>query len=105
PAPTTTTAATTKTTASSPTATTAPPTTTIATWPAGVTGYTVVLGGIPGKPAATAGAAKLAAAGISVGVLDSSDYSSMTPGDWIVFSGTYTTQAQAAAAAAHLKTK
>jgi anti-sigma-K factor RskA len=105
PPATTTPAATTKTTASSPTATTAPPTTTIATWPAGVTGYTVVLGVIPAKSAATASATKLAAAGIPVGVLDSSDYSSMTPGDWIVFSGTYTTQAQAAAAADELKTK
>jgi hypothetical protein len=106
PAVTTTSAApATKTAATSPTATTAPPTTTIASWPAGMTGYTVVLGVIPVKSAATASATKLAAAGISVGVLDSSDYSSMTPGDWIVFSGTYTTQAQAAAAAAQLKTK
>jgi hypothetical protein len=70
-----------------------------------MTGYTVVLGVIPVKSAATASATKLAAAGISVGVLDSSDYSSMHPGDWIVFSGTYTTLARATAAAAELKTK
>jgi hypothetical protein len=87
------------------TATTVPPTTKIASWPAGVPGFTVVLGVIPGKPAAMASATKIAATGIPVGVLDSSDYSSMTPGDWIVFSGTYGTQAQAAAAAKQLKAK
>jgi cell division septation protein DedD len=93
------------TTAAPPTKTTAPPTTTIASWPAGVTGYTVVLGVVPAQAAATASASKLAAGGIPAGVLDSSDYSSMRPGDWIVFSGTYTTRSQAAAAAAGLKAK
>jgi cell division septation protein DedD len=100
-----TTATTTRTTAASTTATTAPPTTTIASWPPGVTGFTVVLGVIPAKSGATASATKLAAAGIPVGVLDSSDYSSMHPGDWIVFSGTYTTRAQADTAASQLKAK
>jgi hypothetical protein len=70
-----------------------------------VTGYTVVLGVIPGQKAANASAIKLAAAGIPAGVLDSSDYSSMRPGDWIVFSGTYTTKAQADAAAKSLQAK
>jgi hypothetical protein len=77
----------------------------IASWPSGVTGYTVVLGVNPGKAAATAIATKIAAAGIPVGMLSSSDYTSMTPGDWLVFSGTYGSRAQADAAAAQMKTK
>jgi hypothetical protein len=81
------------------------PAATIASWPAGVTGYTVVLAVIPTKPAATASATKIASAGIPVGVLSSSDYSSMRPGDWIVFSGTYSSRAQADAAATGLQTK
>jgi hypothetical protein len=70
-----------------------------------VTGYTVVLGVIPSKAAATAKATKVAAAGIPVGLLYSSDYSSMTPGDWIVFSGTYATSTEASTAAAQLQAK
>ncbi|HWF72123.1 MAG TPA: SPOR domain-containing protein [Solirubrobacteraceae bacterium] len=84
---------------------TTPTSTPLATWPAGVSGYTVVLGVIPSKSAATASAKKIAATGIPAGVLYSSDYSSMRPGDWIVFSGTYTTRAQADTAAATAKTK
>jgi len=87
------------------TSTTAAATAGIGSWPSGVTGYTVVLGVIPGKAAATTSATKIASAGIPVGVLDSSDYSSMTPGDWIVFSGTYTTRAEAATAASQLQAK
>lgn len=87
------------------TAATTPATATIASWPAGVTGYTVVLDVIPGKAAAKARATDVAAAGIPVGLLYSSDYSSMRPGDWIVFSGTYTTRAEADAAATRLRAK
>jgi hypothetical protein len=107
-APTPTTAATTTTTT---TATTTAPAakpataTTLASWPAGVTGYTVVLGVIPSKAEASASATKIAASGIPAGVLNSSDYSSMRPGDWIVFSGTYSTRAQADAAATHIQAR
>jgi hypothetical protein len=103
----TTPAATTPTAAApAPTTTTTPkPAVTVARWPTGVTGYTVVLGVIPSKGAATASATKIASSGIPAGILYSSDYSSMRPGDWIVFSGTYTTLAQADTAAAHIKTK
>lgn len=81
------------------------PTTTLASWPAGVTGYTVVLGVDPSKASATTSATKIAASGIPAGILNSSDYSSMRPGDWIVFSGTYSTRAQADAAATHVQAK
>jgi hypothetical protein len=83
----------------------APAAATIASWRAGVTGYTVVVDVIPAKAAAKARATAVAAAGIPVGLLYSSDYSSMRPGDWIVFSGTYTTRAQADAAATRLQAK
>lgn len=90
---------------SSTAAATTSPTPGIASWPAGVKGFTVVLGVIPAKAAAKASATKIASAGIPVGLLYSSDYSSMSPGDWIVFSGTYTTQAKANAAASQLHAK
>jgi cell division septation protein DedD len=101
---TTSTATSTPATTSTPAATSTPGTT-IASWPAGVTGFTVVLGVLPGKAAANASAIKLAATGITAGVLDSSNYSSMRPGDWVVFSGTYTTKTQADAAASSLQAK
>lgn len=80
-------------------------TTTLASWPKGVMGYTVVLDVTPSKSSATASARKAAATGIPAGLLFSSDYSSMTPGDWIVFSGTYTSRAEASAAATRLHAK
>jgi hypothetical protein len=79
--------------------------TTLAKWPTGVTGYTVILGVITSKAAATGSATRIAAAGIPAGILYSSDYSSMHPGHWIVFSGTYTTLAQADAAATRITAK
>ena len=86
-------------------AATTPSTATFASWPSGVTGYTVVLTDVPSKAAATTSATRLAAAGIPVGMLYSSDYSSLRPGDWIVFSGTFNTRAQADAAASRLQSK
>jgi hypothetical protein len=91
--------ATTSTPAATPTAGT------IAKWPKGTIGYTVVLGVIPGRPAAKASALKIAATGIPVGLLLSSNFSKMAPGAWIIFSGVYTTQAEATAAATSLKAK
>ncbi len=63
-------------------------------WPL-VSGYTVVLASIPenrGIAAAEAQGARARAAGLSeVGVLRSSDYSSLRPGYWATFSGVYDT--------------
>jgi ribosomal protein L40E len=99
-------ASTTASSSTTPASTTPTPSTgALGSWPKGVTGFTVVLTDIPSKAAATASATKIAAAGIPVGMLFSSDYSSMRPGDWIVFSGTYTTRAQAAVAATQLQAK
>ena len=107
-----------------PTATTAPTTTTApkptpkpkppanggpATWPAGTSGYTVVLESIPASAGAALPLAQARAAmrrGVpQVGVLLSSRYSSLHPGYAVVFSGVYRSSAAATAAlpAVHAK--
>lgn len=89
------------TTAPAPAETTesAPASTTLTTWPAGTNGFTVVLKSIPtsaGRGVAVKEARKALAGGLAdVGVLDSSDYSSLHAGYFVVFSGVYTTQAEA----------
>ena len=69
------------------------------TWPAGVDGYTVVLNSLPapgGRAEATQKARAAADAGLTeVGVLDSSRYSSLHPGYYVVFSGVYGSMAEA----------
>jgi hypothetical protein len=93
-----------------PTATTTPtittPTTTapsgVGSWPAGRSGYTVILASVAqsqGRSEADAIAQRARAAGLpEVGVLFSSDYSSLRPGWWAVFSGVYDSDAEARAA-------
>jgi septal ring-binding cell division protein DamX len=66
-----------------------PSTAGVATWPAGQTGWTVVLEASGTEEAATTRAQELAAQGISVGMLDSDDYGSLEPGRFVVFSGQY----------------
>jgi hypothetical protein len=79
-------------------------------WPAGKNGYTVVIESLPsgggGTAAALRKARQAAAAGLpSVGVLDSGRFSSLHPGYAVVFSGVYTSfaEAQRAAGAAAAK--
>jgi len=71
-------------------------------WPPRRSGYTVVLSVVPttaGSDAARTRALAAVAAGVpDVGVLDSSRYSSLHPGYWIVFSGVYRTLDEALAA-------
>jgi eukaryotic-like serine/threonine-protein kinase len=100
------------TTAPEPTKTTAPTTTTAPTstaprpsasglleWPAGRSGYTVVLASIPsssGRSAAVARAHDARRAGLpQVGVLLSSDFASLRPGYWVVFAGVYGSRGEA----------
>ncbi len=70
----------------------AAPTGKLVRWPRR-NGYTIVLAAIPSTGGATAArtrALAAAAAGVpEVGVLDSSRFSSLHPGYWIVFSGRY----------------
>ena len=72
------------------------------TWPAGKDGFTIVLKSVPtsqGRGPADAAAQRARNNGLSqVGVLNSSDYSSLNPGYWVTFSGIYDTRQQAEAA-------
>jgi hypothetical protein len=91
--------------------TTTLPTTTLSTtttttgnvsWPAGKDGFSIFLKSVPtseGRAKADAAAQRARNRGLSqVGVLNSSDYSSLRPGYWVTFTGIYDTQQQANAA-------
>jgi hypothetical protein len=91
--------------------TTTLPTTTLSTtttttgnvsWPAGKDGFSIFLKSVPtseGRTKADAAARRARDNGLSqVGVLNSSDYSSLRPGYWVTFTGIYDTQQQANAA-------
>jgi hypothetical protein len=77
-----------------------PPTTgTLTEWPAGQNGWTVVLASLPqssGRATAVREAREAIAAGLTeVGLLDSSQFSSLHPGYYVVFSGVYSTEQDA----------
>jgi hypothetical protein len=82
-----------------PTTTTAPPPGALVSWPAGRSGFTVVLQSIPGgagRALAIARARDASRDGLpQVGVLDSSRYSSLHPGYYVVFSGIYSSRSEA----------
>src|ERR671911_119110 len=71
-------------------------------WPPGQTGYTIVLASLPesaGRAAGVGAAQKASQAGLTdTGVLNSSDYSSLHPGYWVVFSGIFDTVDEARSA-------
>ena len=97
-------------TAPPPATTTAPRPGALVAWPAGQSGFTVVLESIPsgggGRALALDRARAASRAGLpQVGVLDSSRYSSLHPGYYVVFSGIYASggQANSAQAAAQAK--
>src|SRR5262245_16244498 len=97
PTATTTTATTTGTTQRKPPA--LPPKTTLAFWPAGKSGWTIVLDSVPatnGRTGAVAEAKQALRLGLKqVGVLDSARFSSLHPGYFVVFAGIYDTEAEA----------
>jgi len=82
--------------------TTAPNPNALAVWPEGKSGFTNVLESLPlaaGQAGAAARARAAKRAGLpAVGVLVSSQYSSLHPGYYVVFSGIYGTQSEASAA-------
>jgi hypothetical protein len=92
-----------------PPTTTAPAPGSLTAWPAGRSGFTIVLESLPtssGRSLAVARARAASRAGLpQVGVLDSGRYSSLHPGYYVVFSGIYSSlgQAQSAQAAAAAK--
>jgi septal ring-binding cell division protein DamX len=69
------------------------------TWPAGTSGYTVVLASEGSEASANAVAADARRQDLDAGVLRSDDYSSLRPGYWVAFAGRYPTSAEAKAAA------
>jgi hypothetical protein len=74
----------------------------VAEWPVEQEGWTIALASLPqtsGRATARARARKARARGLpQVGVLDSSRYASLHPGYWIVFSGVYSSEAEATSA-------
>jgi hypothetical protein len=78
-------------------------------WPADQNGYTVVLESIPFNAGRSLAVDRARAAGrgglAQVGVLNSSLYSSLHPGYWVVFSGIYASSGAADAAAQSAKAK
>jgi hypothetical protein len=94
-----------------PAATTSPRPGALTAWPAGrQNGFTVVLESIPaggsGRALAVARARSASTSGLpAVGVLDSSRFSSLHPGYFVVFSGVYDTDVQAERARAAASAK
>jgi hypothetical protein len=86
-------------TAPPPATTTAPRPGSLVGWPAGQSGYTVVLESLPvssGRSLALERARAASRAGLpEVGVLDSSSFSSLHPGYYVVFSGVYSSRSEA----------
>lgn len=74
----------------------------IGTWPPTRSGWTIALLSVPqtqGRKRAVAEARRARKAGLpTVGIVDSSAYASLHPGYWIVFSGVYTSEAEATSA-------
>lgn len=68
-------------------------------WPSGTSGYTVVLASFPQttyrRDDAEERAVQAQQDGLEAGVLDSNDFSSMTPNLWVVFSGVFDKQSEA----------
>jgi cell division septation protein DedD len=103
PSTTTTTPAVTHPTATTTTKTHAPPKANGRTpWPAGLSGWTIVLGSYPitaSKASPLASADRAVKSGLpDVGLLDSSNYASLHPGYYVVFSGRYASRSGAQAA-------
>jgi len=78
-------------------------------WPPKKDGFTVVLKSVPtskGRTPAESAAEKARDNGLSqVGILNSTDYSSLNPGYYVTFTGIYDTQSQANAALPNARSK
>ena len=85
-----------------------PPAQELIEWPQGQNGWTIVLASIPqsaGRAGATSEGREALAAGLTdVGVIDSSEYSSLHPGYFVVFSGIFNSQSEASGALDSAKT-
>jgi cell division septation protein DedD len=75
-------------------------------WPAGKSGWTVILVSALDRGAATDAARRALRSGLTdVGVLDSSRYSTLHPGYFVVFSGTYDSESETHSALATARSK
>jgi hypothetical protein len=74
----------------------------VSTWPASLSGYTVVLG-LGHRPRGRRSRCGAPAARSPRGVLRSDNYASLNPGYWVAFSGQYTTADEAGRAAERLR--
>lgn len=98
-------------TASTPTTSTSTSTTTVAfeaDWPTGKEGFTIELATLPkdttdGAAVETAKTDILAKGAPEVGALDSDEFASLPPGNYVLYSGVYDTKADAEAALEPLK--
>jgi predicted nucleic acid-binding Zn ribbon protein len=88
----------------SPTATPSPASS-FPDWPAGRSAWTIILKSATSKSAAESAARDLQSQGVTVGVLNSDDHSSLNPGYWVVFSGQYDSQKAAENAMSSLPSK
>jgi hypothetical protein len=74
----------------------------VAEWPSEEDGWTIALASVPQTAGRAAALTRVRAARAKdlpqVGVLDSSRYASLHPGYWIVFSGVYSSEAEATSA-------
>jgi hypothetical protein len=76
-----------------------PASTELVEWPAGQNGWTIVLASVPqsaGRAGPTREARRALSRGLTdVGVLNSSEYSSLHPNFWVVFTGIHTSESEA----------
>jgi hypothetical protein len=72
-------------------------------WPAGRTAWTAQVSSVRNQGDAEGLRARLRSAGEEAGVLESSDFSELEPGYFVVFSGTFDSRAEAIAHAASLR--
>jgi hypothetical protein len=79
------------------------------TWPAGRDGYSIFLKSVPtsqGRAQADAAAHRAIDNGLTqVGVLNSTDYSSLNAGYWVTFTGVYDSESQANSALSNARSK
>jgi hypothetical protein len=83
-------------------ATTTAPSTGSSGWPGG-SGYTAVLASVGSQSEAESIQSRATAEGLDAGVLYSSEFSSLRPGYWVVFSGQFLSQPDASARAERAK--
>ncbi len=72
----------------------------VAAWPDGTAAYTVSLARTPDEDIARARATAAVGAGIPAGVLDADAFPTLEPGAWVLFTGRFDTETEAAREAA-----